>query len=169
MQYETIILELLTRIKKLESDVEELKCIINSSARELPDEDVPITESASRTSYTKMTDDMIMICYQSGKKLNAGENPAELADMIVNDTGMNRNSAIIYLYAVSDMLNGTIFKRAISSKAIKKYFDVIFNEYGNAGLKKAIRATREHIRYRQECGHTVDSIVELCDAYENRL
>lgn len=166
MQYEVIILELLSRIKKLESDVDELKDLLssNNSSSELVS-----TERGSRPSYTKMTDDMIMICYQSGKKVSDGENPNELAEMIADETGMNKNSAIMYLYAVDGMLNGTIYKRAISSKALKKYFELIFNEYGSKGLKKAIQATREHIRYRQECGHTVDSIEEICNQYENRI
>ncbi len=166
MQYEVIILELLSRIKKLEADVEELKSLLpsNGSTSEI----VP-TESEGRPSYTKMTDEMILICYQSGKKMRDGENPNELAEMIAEDTGMNKNSAVMYLYAVDGMLNGTIYKRAISSKALKKYFELIFNEYGSKGLRKAIQATREHIRYRQECGHTVDSIEEICSQYENKI
>ena len=75
----------------------------------------------------------------------------------------------MYLYAVQGMLEGTIYKRAISAKAMKKYYDTIFDEYGSNGLRKAIQATRLHIAYRRDCGHTVDSIEEICDAYENRL
>ncbi len=171
MQYEVIILELLTRIKKLENDVEELRAMVTSNRSVASEEgSVEAAESTEgKSSYTKLTDEMIMICYKSGKKLNQGGNPSELADMIADETGMNRNSAIMYLYAVSGMLGGTIYKRAISSKALKKYFDAIFNEYGRTGLKKAIKATRAHIRYRQDCGHTVDSIEEICDNYENKL
>ena len=67
------------------------------------------------------------------------------------------------------MLDGTIYKRAISAKATKKYYDLIFKEYGSKGLKKALQATKLHIEYRKECGHTVDSIEELYAAYESRL
>ena len=167
MQYETIILELLTRIKKLEEDVAELKAQRESllvSGGE-PDNQ----QESETTTYRKMTDEMIEICYKCGKKAAAGENVQELADDISETTGMNRSSAIMYLYAVQGMLAGTIYKRAISAKAMKKYYDTIFNEYGSAGLRKAIRATRLHIDYRRECGHTVDSIEEICDRYESRL
>ena len=75
----------------------------------------------------------------------------------------------MYLYAVQGMLEGTIYKRAISAKAMKRYYDTIWNEYGSAGLKKAIRATRLHIDYRRDCGHMVDSIEEICNQYEGRL
>ena len=120
-------------------------------------------------SYKKMTDEMIDICYKCGKKLVAGESVQELADDIADSTGMNRNSAVMYLYAVQGMLEGTIYKRAISAKAMRRYYDTIWNESGREGLKKAIRATRLHIDYRRDCGHTVDSIEEICDQYESRL
>ena len=111
----------------------------------------------------------MMICYKCGKQLNNGANSSELADMIAEETGMNRNSALMYIYAVSSLLSGTVFKRAISSKALRKYYDLIFNEYGSAGLKKAIQATRLHIEYRKDCGLTADAIEELCDEYQRRL
>lgn len=173
MQYETIILELLSRIKKLEEEVGELKQVLltrslvqvtDNTANNIEDERTDAT-----VSYTKMTDEMIDICYKCGKKLASGENAQELADDIAESTGMNRNSAIMYLYAVQGMLDGTIYKRAISAKAMRRYYDAIWNESGSAGLKKAIKATRLHIDYRRECGHMVDSIEEICNHYENRL
>lgn len=175
MQYETIILELLSRIKKLEDDVNELKQFQNnlSSFPNNDDENLEGSEyqimNNATVSYKKMTDEMIDICYKCGKKVSAGESVQELADDIAESTGMNRNSAIMYLYAVQGMLDGTIYKRAISSKAMKKYYDSIFNEYGSDGLKRAIRATRLHIDYRRECGQNVDSIEDICNAYEKRL
>lgn len=173
MQYETIILELLSRIKKLEEEVAELKQALLSSSSVSISEDAIVNISGERNdgaaSYTKMTDEMIDICYKCGKKLASGENAQELADDIAESTGMNRNSAIMYLYAVQGMLDGTIYKRAISAKAMRRYYDTIWNESGSAGLKKAIKATRLHIDYRRECGHTVDSIEEICNQYERKL
>jgi hypothetical protein len=167
MQYETIILELLTRIKKLEEDVAKLKA--QRASLPISGGETDNQQASETTAYRKMTDEMIEICYKCGKKAAEGENVQELADDISETTGMNRSSAIMYLYAVQGMLAGTIYKRAISAKAMKKYYDAIFKEYGSAGLRKAIRATRLHIDYRRECGHTVDSIEEICDRYESRL
>lgn len=176
MQYEAIILELLSRIKKLEYDVNELKQARSGIYSNTPCNDEIVEEQSScqilnedTAAYKKMTDEMIEVCYKCGKKVVDGESVQKLADDIADTTGMNRNSAIMYLYAVQGMLEGKIYKRAISAKAMKKYYDTIFNEYGSAGLKKAIYATRLHIAYRRECGHTVDSIEEICDTYENRL
>lgn len=173
MQYETIILELLSRIKKLEEEVIELKQALLSSSSVPISDDVIVNVSDERNdgavSYTKMTDEMIDICYKCGKKLAAGENVQDLAEDIAESTGMNRNSAVMYLYAVQGMLVGTIYKRAISAKAMRRYYDTIWNESGSVGLKKAIKATRLHIQYRRECGHTVDSIEEICNQYERKL
>ena len=164
MQYETIILELLSRIKKLEEDVEELKQFRVS--RVIEPENSAYVPSVS---YTKMTDEMIEICYKCGKMVFQGENAQELADDVAEETGMNRNSAFMYIYVVSSLLSGEIYKRAISKKALEIYFKKIFQDYGSDGLEKAIKATRLHIDYRKSCGHTVDSIEEACDKAEARL
>ena len=174
MQYEMIILELLARIKKLEDEVVNLKQQLPNISTASTMSDIAFDESdslsqSSGASYKKMTDEMIDICYQCGKKASKGESVPDLADDIAETTGMNKNSAIMYLYAVQGMLDGTIYKRAISAKATKKYYDLIFQEYGSKGLKKALQATKLHIEYRKECGHTVDSIEELYAAYESRL
>lgn len=174
MQYETIILELMTRIKKLEEEVSELKKAIHfSPSSNFTDlsivNDVYEENVDSSGTYKKMTEEMIDICYKCGKKLVDGESVQELADDIADSTGMNRNSAIMYLYAVQGMLEGTIYKRAISAKAMKHYYDTIWNDSGSVGLRKAIQATRLHINYRRECGHMVDSIEEICNQYESRL
>lgn len=174
MQYETIILEMLSRIKKLEEDVERLKKSQSEcdsiTARTLDDADAPIvSRRESSVSYKKMTDDMIEMCYLCGKKVSEGENAPDLADDIVEETGMNRNSALMYLYAVSGMLKGEIYKRTISAKALKFFFERIFNDFGSKGLKNAILATKLHIEYRRGCGLPYDSIREICDNYENRL
>lgn len=170
MQYDTIILELLSRIKTLEKEVAEIRERISHMAQEsgadMPAEGEPQTGASA--GYQKMTDKMIMMCYKCGKKLHEGEALTDLVDGIADETGMNRNSAIMYLYAVSAMLDGTIYKRAISAKATRMYYKQIFDDFGSRGLKKALQATRLHIEYRKDCGHTVDSIEKLYEEYRNR-
>lgn len=176
MEYDAIIIELLNRIKKLETDVAELKRAVGSNQptarheeEELSLENEEATVADAPAPRKKLTDEMMDTCYKSGKMAFAGENVQDLAAEIAEATQMNESSAVIYLYAVKCMLSGQVYKRAISAKAIKKYFDNIFNEYGSAGLKKAIHATRLHVDYRRNCGHNVDSIEELCNEYEGRL
>ena len=92
MQYETIILELLSRIKKLEDDVNELKqfqndllSVPNNDDENLEESDYQVMNDTT-VSYKKMTDEMIDICYKCGKKVSAGESVQELADDIVEST-----------------------------------------------------------------------------------
>ena len=174
MQYEIIILELLSRIKQLEEDVDMLKKTLNAyeqnNIKEVDDIDTPIaTKKESSVVYQKTTEEMIEMCYYYGKKVNDGESAPDLADEISSETGMNRNTALMYLYAINGMLKGEVYKRAISSKALKIFFDCIFMEYGNDGLKKAIQATKLHIDYRRKCGHTVDSVEKICNDFERKV
>ena len=164
MQYETIILELLSRIKKLEEDVTELKRSQLSHVIE-PEN----AASAPSASYTKTTDEMIEICYKRGQMVLTGKNAWKLANDVADETGMNRNSAFMYICAVSSLLSGKVYKRAINNKALETYFQKIFSDYGRSGLKKAIEATRLHIDYRRSCGHPVDSIEKICDEAEEKL
>ncbi len=173
MQYETIILELLSRIKKLEDDVSLLKqtqehmlTVISSTQG---DTNINDKQNSTAVSYTKVSDEMIHMCYQYGKNIQNGEIVLELADKICQKTSMNHSSAVIYLYAVNAMMEGKVYKRAISGKAIRRYFDMIMNEYGSNGLKKAIKAVRLHVDYRRSFGQIVDSIETVCDEYEAKI
>lgn len=181
MQYETIILELMSRIKVLEADTANMKERMQSLERSVnrmsaqnsnpSSEEIPAADEQRSSSYTKMTDQMIDVCYAYGKKAyqNSGMGMGDLADAAANETGMNRNSAFMYIWAVKSMLEGAVFKRAISTKALKKYFAEISNEFGKSGLENAINATRKHVAYRKSCGHTVDSIDKICDEFQKSL
>lgn len=171
MQYETIILELLSRIKALEADVNWLKetvSTLSAAQAELPDNGDSEAEEPA-VPNKKVTEEMIDLCYEAGKKMLEGENPQVLADEIAFTTGMNRSSAIMYMYAAYEMLRGKIFKRSVSAKAIEKYFQHIIRDYGSYGLKKALEATRLYIQYRKDGGNKVDSVEKLCDTFEEQL
>ena len=75
-----------------------------------------------------------------------------------------------YKSAKSQMDADRISKsKGYGAKAMKYFFDRIFNDFGSAGLKNAIKATKLHINYRKECGIPVDTIEEICESYERRL
>ena len=120
-----------------------------------------------QTSSDEMTD----ICYNYGKQayISQDTNIKALANNVKLKTGMNPNSAFMYIYVVKNMLSGTIFKRAINNRALEKYFNKINSEYGKQGLKKAIFATRQHASYRNEFGCPVKSVITLCDKYEKNI
>lgn len=177
MQYETIILELMSRIKALENEVEVMKKDIQSlqaarSQSEANDlSDSSDTAAQITAQYSKTTDQMIDACYSFGKIANNNNrgNIGGYANVVSSQTGMNRNSAFMYICAVDCLLGGKVFKRAISTKALRKYLSSIYGEFGKTGLEKAIKATRAHIAYRHENGLPSDSISALCDEFENML
>lgn len=175
MQYDTIILELMVRIKALETEVADLKTALHTLEATVHPVDTADTSAPTApphgTSYTKMTEQMMEICYNYGKKAHQtpDANIGAYGDMVASETEMNRNSAIMYISAVESLLAGKVFKRTISAKALRKYFSTIHAEFGNAGLAKAIHATRQHIEYRRGCNFPVDSLVALCDTFESKL
>jgi len=175
MQYETIILELLSRIKKLEDEVEKLKADIAAQnhvpIEETMEENVEMHTNSSGNNYTKLNDQMINLCYEYGKKAydRTGSNLWDMADSVAAQSGMNRSSAFIYICVVKNMLDGDVFKRAINAKAMRIYFNRFLKEYGKEGLAKALNATRQHITYRRSLNHPVDSIEALCSEYEKKL
>ena len=164
MQYEAVLLELMSRIKVLEADVANLK----QSVQALENGQRGEPEQASRT---KLTESMMEVCYDYGKKAfqTPGANMGEYATAAAAQVHMNRSSAFMYIYAVKCMLEGNGFKRALSAASIRYYFDAIYRDFGRAGLARALRATRKYVEYCHGLGHTVNSVARLCDQFENRV
>ena len=183
MQYDAIILELMSRIKTLEDEVSLLKSAVSAlESREAVrlDESSDFSErknssvsssKQSSVSYTKTTDQMIDACYKKGTE--AYERPEanlwSLADWVTAETGMNRSSAFMYISAVKSMLSGTVFKRAINTRALRRYFQSIYDDYGAEGLRNAVSSVRQNIAYRESFHLPSDSISGVCDEYEAKL
>lgn len=173
MQYESVILELMSRIKTLETSYEALEgqvAALEEQVDRLGQEAAPGDgeEGPSHPGRRRMTESMIQRCYRGGVRLYR-EQGADLrgeAREIVRETGMNENSAIMYICAVQRMLQGTVYKRAINAAATACYFDWIRRDFGDDFLRRAVAAARAHIAYRQDCGHPVDGLEALCDDYE---
>lgn len=181
MQYEAILLELMSRIKVLESDISTMKASISNLESAVLSEQTgssdPVQSAPSPargqnpTSYTKTTDQMIDACYLRGKEAyeTPGVNIWSLADAVTNETGMNRNSAFMYIHAVKSMLEGVVFKRAVNTRALKRYFSAIHRDYGEDGLRRAVASVRKNISYRESFHLPSDSICAVCDEYERKL
>ena len=173
MQYENIILELMSRIKTLESDVAYLKENLASFNSLLEKQEIQPENNHLEKSkvYTRMTDKMIDACYKYGKKAfeTSDEYIKEYAANVSNETGMNKNSAIMYIYAVKSLLQGSVYKRAINSTALKKYFVMINDEFGKNGLEKALNATEKHIEYLTKFNIPTKSISKIYDEFKRKI
>ncbi|MBQ6823914.1 MAG: hypothetical protein IJP27_04620 [Clostridia bacterium] len=161
MEYETVILEMLARIQALEEQVKELK------AQQIPLQKKPLPHRSN----TKVTEEMLLACYEAGKQAVASEyaDAVALAEQVHHRTGMNKNNALMTIFGVVALLNGELYKRALSGKATKKYFDLILADYGKGKLQLAIAAMRKHIDYRRALHHNVDLLEEICDRYQEMI
>ena len=183
MQYETIVLELLSRIQVLEQDMATLKEAVArlgekqarepaeaSDGRRAGREEEP-EEAQPSVSYGKVTEEMIDCCYVYGKKSveHPDANFWDYADEIVKETGMNRNSAFMYMYVVRCLLEGSVFKRSISTKAMNRYLTRIEEEYGKVGLARAIQAVEAFMEYRRATDQPVGAVEKICQVYQQRL
>ncbi len=176
MQYEKVILEMLERIQTLEEQIQALK---EKQAAMLSDpfpaptpvyREVPTPQTPHRTN-SKVTDVMLEACYQAGRKAIASEyaDVVLLSEQVHIKTGMNKNNALMTIFAVMALLRGELYKRAISGKATAKYFDNILQDYGKGGLRRAIAAMRMHIHYRRSLHHNVDLLEQICDQYQDKI
>ena len=183
MQYDAIILELMSRIKTLEGEVSQLKTAVSAleargsirsdGEQALLKEKISFASEAKQgtVSYTKTTDQMIDACYRKGVEAyeHSDTNIWPLADSVSAATGMNRSSAFMYICAVKSMLTGTVFKRAINTRALRRYFQSIQQDYGAEGLRTAISSVRKNIAYREGFHLPSDSLIGVCEEYEAKL
>lgn len=168
MQYDSIILELMNRIKVLESRCDEMSQQIAALSAQQADAAEGLFAEPDSAPRQSMTPERIRACYECAVALSQHDHldfGTEI-DKLLAGTHMNRNSAIMYVYAVKNMLNGEVYKRAISHSATRLFFQYIAEDFGEEKLKDAIRATRAHIEYRQQCGQVVNGLIDLCDQYE---
>lgn len=175
MQIEKIILELMSRIKVLEEEVYSIKediMTLNISNHEpVIEEPEEQKTSSKKKKYTRTNEKMIDECYKYGKMLynNPDADIKEFADTVMKETGMNKSSAYIYIYAVQSLLQGEQFKRHINSNALKRYFELILIEFGKEGLSKALSATKQHVEYLKLCNLPVKSFVNICDEFKVKI
>lgn len=161
MQYETVILEMLSRIKNLENEVEELKSMIENN------DTFNGCEEKGRKNIT-VTDEMLDECYLFGKKAyeNTYSDVRSFAQTVSKETGMNENNAFMTITAVKFLLDGEVYKRALSAKALDKYLDNILNDYGKTALSRALDSMDKHIEYRHSKNHNVDALIKVCNKYK---
>ena len=174
MKYENVILEMQERIQALEKQVNELQLQVGARMERGPRE-IRVGNDPfgmkRKPPYIKVTKEMADACYLAGKE--AYENEAveigALADRVSVETGMNRNNALMSIFAVVALLRGELYKRGISARATDLYFEHILNDYGKGGLQKAIAAMRLHIEYRQNLNHNMERLELICDHYQEKV
>ena len=84
----------------------------------------------------------------------------------LQNKGINKNSAVDYLYNFSHLVNGRVFTRTMNLLSTKYFLDRILEKYGSIGLKNALQSLSLHIDYYE--GITKGNVIkpkELLNEY----
>lgn len=159
MNYDSIILELMSRVQKLEEEVAALKT------------DNKSTEVEPSKVKNKITPEMTSLCYSFAKAVynRRDVDLYSLAEKVAKETGMNVNTANINIVAMIDMLNGNSYKRLLSAESLDLCLGWIYNDFGKQGLEKAVIATKGHIKYLNSIGNPANKLRIVCNKYEQKL
>lgn len=160
MQYETIILEMMSRIQKLEEEVEQLKNTLSSNSFEQ-------SESQPKRNI-KVTIEMTELCYEKAKQIynNQYLDINDLAQEVSSQTGMNVNTAKMNIYSITQMLRGEEYNRLLSAESLSVCLEMIYNDYGKKGLEKALTATELHIEYLNTKGMATAKLISVFNKYK---
>ena len=163
MQYETIILEMMSRIQKLEEEVEHLKQIVTANNFEQPDNHIKRN--------VKVTPEMTRLCYEKAKAVysNPYLDTNDLAEEVSNQAGMNFNTAKMNIYSITQMLKGEEYNRLLSADSLALCLDMIYKEFGLQGLKKALKATELHIEYLKTKGMATSKLISVFTKYKGMI
>lgn len=163
MQYETIILEMMSRIQKLEDEVGELKKSLKANSVE--------QFEIQPKRNVKVTPEMTRLCYEKAKQ--AYNNPYldtnDLAEDVSEKTGMNFNTAKMNIYSIVQMLKGEEYNRLLSADSLDLCLNMIYEEFGRQGLEKALTATRLHIEYLKTKDMATSKLISVYNKYWRML
>ncbi len=71
----------------------------------------------------------------------------DVHNTLVEDVGMNGDSALMYLQVFQNMMRGECYKRTINRTATEYFLEMIRADYGKEALKTALLSVDEHIIY----------------------
>lgn len=110
----------------------------------------------------KITNEMIEISFEIGKKLYNNSLSLKDGKKILHDMGMNEDSAVVYIYNYSNLIQGKLFTRTTNIYGTEYYLQKIYEENGITGLQNALLALSQHFEYyEKKSGTTVNKRKEI--------
>ena len=98
-----------------------------------------------------ITEEMIWAAFDEGMAVRNGQKTIGVATDALNKRfGLDLGTAKIHIDDLHHMLEGKVFKRALSLIAIRIYLQRIIDELGRDAFEKAIESIKKHIKYREE-------------------
>lgn len=97
-----------------------------------------------------ITNEMINKSFFVGKRFFQKEISLQKGAEILSKLGMNRNSAIDYIYLYSNLIQGKLYTRTSNAYGTKYYLTKIYEENGAEGLENGLLSLLQHIEYYEE-------------------
>lgn len=127
------------------------------------DDDTIVNRENKRT---KINLQMAEVSYKYFKKIANNEITHESGiEAINNESGMNPNSARMYYSAYKNMIIGQRYTKQVNGVALEYYLKMIKDEYGENGLKLALKSVSFWMDYAKEFNITILKEKELLEKY----
>jgi 5-methylcytosine-specific restriction protein A len=118
----------------------------------------------------KITNELIEKAYEVAKEFYHNRTTLKQAQDSLAKEGMNKNSAIDYIYNYSNLIQGKLFTRTANAFGTDYYLKKIHEESGQTGLQNALISLSQHIDYYEEkSGATVKKRREIYNKYFEHL
>jgi 5-methylcytosine-specific restriction protein A len=98
----------------------------------------------------KITNELVEKAYNVAKDCHNKKITLNQATEFLVNNGMNRNSALDYIYNYSYLIQGKLFTRTTNSYGTEYYLHKIYEENGRDGLQNALISLSQHIDYYEE-------------------
>lgn len=117
-----------------------------------------------------ITQAMIEKAYHLAKDVNRLKKSESVAVSELQNIGMNPASAQMYIENFSHMMAGKCFKRTMNQASFRYYLQNICEEFGDATLRKALKATFEHFQYYESHGRgRLAGVESIAKEFSRRL
>ena len=98
----------------------------------------------------KITNELVEKSYETGKAFYEKQISLKEGIKILTDIGMNKNSAVDYIYNYSNLIQGKQFTRTTNIYGTEYYLQKIHEENGKNGLQNALLSLSQHLDYYEE-------------------
>jgi len=85
-----------------------------------------------------ITRDPYEAAYECAKEFHSEKIRLSDARVQLNELGINKNTAVAFVYALQRMLKGEVYKRALSEGATDDYLTWILRDYGKSAHNSAV-------------------------------
>jgi len=125
-------------------------------------EPIAVNAISDRMQSMEISKAMIEKSFSVGKDFYHKKITRKKAVELLEQIGMNENSAGRYLSTYSKLIQGELFTSTINADATRYYLQRIFGESGESGLQNALSSLSQHIDYyERKTGTSVQEQKEI--------